>query len=56
MEMMYILLGLSLLLAGFFLYGFIRSIDSGEWDDLETPPYEILLDDDQRDKKDKHES
>jgi len=45
MEVMIILLPLALLLGGFFIYAFIWSARKGQFDDLETPRFRMLLDD-----------
>jgi len=43
----FIMLPLALLLAGFFVWGFIRSVRSGQYDDLDTPPIRAVFDDDE---------
>ncbi len=45
--MILIMLPLALLLAGLFVYGFIRSVRSGQFDDLDTPPIRAVFDDDE---------
>lgn len=45
MEVIVILLPLALLLAGIFIGSFIWTTIKGQYDDLETPKYKILLDD-----------
>lgn len=45
MEIMTILLPLALLLGGFFIFAFIWSTRKGQYDDLETPRFRMLLDD-----------
>lgn len=42
---MSILLPLAILLGLFFVCGFLWMAKSGQYDDLETPKYKILLDD-----------
>jgi cbb3-type cytochrome oxidase maturation protein len=42
MEIFYIMIGLSLLMAIGFLVAFVWSIKSGQQDDLETPAMRIL--------------
>lgn len=42
MEILYIMIGLSLLMAIGFLVAFVWSIKSGQQDDLETPAMRIL--------------
>lgn len=45
MEIVYVLVPLSLLLAGFFIAGFIWMTKKGQYDDLDTPSLRMLLDD-----------
>lgn len=45
MEIMNVLLPLALLLGGFFIFAFIWSARKGQYDDLETPRFRMLLDD-----------
>lgn len=45
MEVMNILLPLAIMLGLFFVAGFIWMAKSGQYDDLETPKYKMLLDD-----------
>ena len=45
MTVIYVLIGLSLLLAGGFLYAFFWSVKSGQNDDLYTPGVRILFED-----------
>jgi len=45
MEVIVILLPLALLLGAFFLVAFIWSARHGQYDDLETPRFRMLLDD-----------
>lgn len=45
MEVIIILLPLALLLAGIFIGSFIWTTIKGQYDDLETPKYKLLLDD-----------
>jgi cbb3-type cytochrome oxidase maturation protein len=50
MSILYILIPLALFLGALGLYGFFRSVWSGQFDDLETPAYRALLDDTERKK------
>ena len=50
MNVMYVLLPLSLLLGLFFLVTFIWSVRKGQYDDMETPAYRMLLDDENNNK------
>ncbi|RMH64670.1 MAG: cbb3-type cytochrome oxidase assembly protein CcoS [Calditrichaeota bacterium] len=45
MEVLFILIAFSLLLAGGFLIAFIRSVKSGQFDDPVTPGMRMLFDD-----------
>lgn len=45
MEVIIILIPLALLLGGLFILGFIWMTLKGQYDDLETPRFKILLDD-----------
>jgi cbb3-type cytochrome oxidase maturation protein len=53
MEIMIILLPLALLLGAIFVAAFIWSTKSGQYDDVETPKYRMLLEDKQLTIKDK---
>ncbi|WP_395767917.1 cbb3-type cytochrome oxidase assembly protein CcoS [Aquirufa sp.] len=44
MEIMYVMIGLSLLMAVGFLFAFIWSVRTGQQDDLITPGIRILFD------------
>jgi len=46
MNIFYLLIGASLIVAMIFLAAFIWAVKSGQFDDNETPPYRILFDDD----------
>lgn len=46
MNIFYLLIGASLIVALIFLVLFIWAVRSGQYDDNETPPYRILFDDD----------
>ncbi len=46
MTILYLMIPISLLLAGFFVFGFIWSIGDGQMDDLETPRHRIFAVDD----------
>ncbi len=43
MNIIYLLIPIALMLGGFFLFGYIWSARQGQYDDLETPAYRILL-------------
>jgi cbb3-type cytochrome oxidase maturation protein len=55
MNIFYLLIGASLLVALVFLAAFIWAVKSGQYDDNETPPYRILFDDDTPAEEDKEE-
>jgi cbb3-type cytochrome oxidase maturation protein len=44
MSVLFILIGASVLVAGGFLYAFIRSVRGGQYDDQYTPSVRILFD------------
>ena len=48
MTVIIILIIFSILVAGGFLVAFFWAVRSGQFDDLETPAWRILLDDDRR--------
>lgn len=45
MEIMAILLPLAIFLGGVFVFAFVWSAKKGQYDDLETPRFRMLLDD-----------
>ena len=51
MEVISFLIPLALLLAASFIAGFIWMTIKGQYDDLETPPLRILIDEDKLDIK-----
>ncbi len=46
MEIIYLLIPLSIILVGLIIWIFIWAIRSGQFDDLEGPAHQILMDDD----------
>ena len=52
MTVIFILIGCSLLLALVFLGAFFWSVKSGQNDDLVTPGYRVLFDDENREEED----
>ena len=48
MMVMVLLIGVSLLVASGFLYAFIMSVRSGQYDDTHTPAVRMLFDDEIR--------
>lgn len=55
MNILYLMIPISLLLGGSFLAAFIWSVRDGQVDDLETPSYRILEDEEgaERDRSEK---
>jgi len=58
MEVIYITMSVTILLAGIFLYLFFRNVKTGQYDDTYTPSVRMLFDDElvkepKKDKKDK---
>ena len=49
MEILYLLIPLSLVLVGVIVWVFVWAIQSGQFDDLEGPAHQILMDDDSPD-------
>ncbi|MEN0021368.1 MAG: cbb3-type cytochrome oxidase assembly protein CcoS [Planctomycetota bacterium] len=45
MEVLLIMLPLALLLAGAFVWAFVRAVRSGQYDDLDSPPIRAVFDD-----------
>lgn len=46
MEVIYLLIPISLLLVGVMAWFFLWSVRSGQFDDMEGPAHQILMDDD----------
>jgi cbb3-type cytochrome oxidase maturation protein len=46
MEILFLLIPISLILIGFIIVAFLWAIKSGQFDDLEGPAHEILMDND----------
>lgn len=55
MNIFYLLIGVSLVVALIFLGLFIWAVRSGQYDDYETPSYRILFDDDTENENSKAE-
>jgi len=49
MDILYLLIPLSILLVVIIAWLFLWSIQSGQYDDLDGPPYRLLMDDDRHD-------
>lgn len=56
MEVLYITIGVSIVVALFFFYAFIRSVKSGQYDDTYTPSVRMLFDDELVNVKKKDEN
>jgi len=50
MEVIFILIAISLILAGSFLFLFFRAMKSGQFDDNHTPAIRILFDNEKKNK------
>ena len=46
MEILYLLIPLSLVLVGVIIWFFLWAVRSGQFDDMEGPAHQILMDDD----------
>ncbi len=47
MEILFVLIPLSLILLGIAVWAFFWAVKSGQFDDLDSPAYRILLDEDE---------
>ncbi|WP_432473912.1 cbb3-type cytochrome oxidase assembly protein CcoS [Amphritea sp. HPY] len=47
MNILYLLIPIAIILAGLAICGFFWSVNSGQYDDLESPAHSILYDDDE---------
>jgi len=50
MSVIYLLICISIVVAGFFLFAFIRAVRSGQFDDDYTPSVRMLFDDELKNK------
>lgn len=48
MNILYLLIPLGIILIGFAVWAFFWAVGSGQFDDLESPAWRILMDDDKR--------
>lgn len=48
MEIIFILIPVSLVLLGVALWGFFWAVRSGQFDDMDSPAYRILMEEDRR--------
>jgi cbb3-type cytochrome oxidase maturation protein len=46
MSVIFVMIPISLVLAGFGIWAFLRSVRSGQYDDMDTPPIRAVFDDD----------
>jgi len=46
MDIIYLLIPIAIVLAGFAVWAFFWSVNSGQYDDLESPAHSILFEDD----------
>ncbi|HDN27860.1 MAG TPA: cbb3-type cytochrome oxidase assembly protein CcoS [Thioploca sp.] len=46
MEILFLLIPISLILIGLIIWAFLWAINAGQFDDLEGPAHEILMDND----------
>lgn len=53
MSVIYILITISIIVAVFFLYAFIRAVRKGQYDDDYTPSIRMLFDDELKNKPNK---
>ena len=56
MEVLYITIGVSIIVALFFFIAFIKSVKSGQYDDTYTPSVRMLFDDELVNVKKKNEN
>ncbi|MFO7305856.1 MAG: cbb3-type cytochrome oxidase assembly protein CcoS [Gammaproteobacteria bacterium] len=50
MSILFVLIPLTLILVAFGLWAFFWAVGNGQFDDLETPAWEVLVDDEPRDR------
>jgi cbb3-type cytochrome oxidase maturation protein len=59
MKILFVLIPLSLMLLGLAVWGFVWAVRSGQFDDLDSPGWRILVDDDEplpeSERKDDHQ-
>ena len=51
MNILYLLIPLGLLLLGLAIWAFFWAVGSGQFDDLDTPAWSVVMDDDKAPKK-----
>lgn len=45
MSVLYVMIPLAFLLAGMAVWAFVKAARQGQYDDLDTPPHRMLMDD-----------
>ena len=48
MEILFLMIPLSIVLVGLAIWAFFWAVGNGQFDDMESPAYQILLDDDEK--------
>lgn len=51
MSILFLLIPLGLLLLGFAVWAFFWAVGSGQFDDLDTPAWSVVMDDDKKPKE-----
>ena len=51
MSVLFILIGVSMIVAGGFLFGFLWAVKKGQYDDTYSPSVRILFDDNEKEPK-----
>jgi len=51
-DILFIAIPIALIIAGIFLAAFLWATHSGQWDDLDTPAWRMLMDDEEKQKPD----
>lgn len=55
MEILFLMIPLGVVLVALALWAFFWAVGNGQFDDLDGPGYQILLDDDKHDAKPRHD-
>ena len=56
MEVLFVLIGISMIVAGFFLVAFLLNVKKGQYDDIYTPSARILFENKMNDKLTENET
>ena len=51
MSVLFVLIGVSMIVAGGFLFGFLWAVKKGQYDDSYSPSVRILFDDQEKEQK-----